>query len=320
MATWLDYYIDGAAERMSAMPGGAGHVWSDIEAMRAFVFAALDEIRRRGGAREMPEVADRNCLMAALLPWVVSESDRRRAQGSSPTMSPLLAWQLTPAFLAWAVRGHAPRTEDHREVLARHNLYLDLPGRGVPITDEQSIRAILIQPTASTGYSMVVCILTDGRSNRMTGRYSWVIGPDEVAHGDSVGGSIESGLPVESVSAVVMRITRIAILYSLSSQSEKLTLPRRESVAGTTRKKTRARAKTHSLFSVRVLDRAVRTSTQGQKIAGGAHWMLREVVEVAGHFRWQRYGPKNSCQKLIFVESYEKGPRDAERRVPIVRV
>ena len=215
-----------------------------------------------------------------------------------------LAYQLSAELLSSLIRGNPPNTEDHLETLANHNLYLDLPGRGLPITDEQSIRAIFVQPTRIPWHWMVVCVLTAGHANAMTGRYAWIIDKDGELT-DQVGLSIEADLPPESINRVVMRIIKLAILYAMTHDNRAY-LPSisAEALQRLKPKKQRARQKTHSLFSVRKLERQPSDRLPTGQRDG---WTLAHVVEVSEHFRWQAHGPGRKLRKLIWIEAYERG-------------
>lgn len=49
-------------------------------------------------------------------------------------------------------------------------------------------------------------------------------------------------------------------------------------------------------------------------------WSLNERQQVSGHFRLQPYGPGNRLRKLVFINSYERGPMDGPQRPPAVRL
>jgi len=53
----------------------------------------------------------------------------------------------------------------------------------------------------------------------------------------------------------------------------------------------------------------------GRKTAESAHsgYHLQERHLVHGFFKWQHHGPQASLRKLIWVDDFERGPKDAPR-------
>jgi len=270
--TWLDWYIAGAGENMGM---------DDLSAMRLMATAGVQT--GNGSHRS---------IMSALLPWLYSEDEVTSIKErvgipvsvAERLFSSPVAYQLSQDLLGRLVGANAPNTDDHLSVMREHNLYLDLPGRGLPLTEQQSIRAVFLQPTRWDDEWMVVAILTSGHGNKMTGRYAWIVDSGGIMGADSLGGSIEA-LPPESVNAVVMRVVKLAILYVLSHTDEAPDyLPRMKpgDTAGMNPKKRRARQKTHTLFSVQRLTPRRRDSLPPGQSSG---WTLDHVIDVGGHFR-----------------------------------
>jgi len=252
---------------------------------------------------------EQRLFYSVLMPWLVPSDETPSSLEGNPVAAPPKAFQLSQDLLGRLVSGNAPATEDHLALMRQHNLYFDLPGRGLPLTDEQCIRAIFVQPSRQDNQWLVVCILTSGRSNAITGRYEWIVdGVTEKIVSSEIGASIESDLPSDAINTVVMRVVKLALLYAITHEDETPDLLPRVSDDALQKlppKKRKARVKTHTLFSVHHLKptRSSSLPSEGQ----GSTWKLGHVVEVRGHFRWQRYGKGNLKRKLIFVDEYTKG-------------
>jgi hypothetical protein len=286
MATWLDWYISGSAASL-------GSDVTDFEAAQLMVAS---------GMQHTSDLSQKS-FYSVLLPWLMPESERPE---DNPAFADPIAYQLSPDLLATLVRGNAPNTDAHLVIMEGHNVYIDLPGRGMPLTDEQSIRAIFIQPTRRPGHWLVVCVLVAGKTNRMSGRYAWIVDRQGQVS-DDVGMSVELDLPVATVNTVVYRLIKLTLLYALSVE-DKTFLPRvsNASLAVLKPKKRKARQKTHSLFAVRTLSRNAAVNLPGAR-SDAASWTLDHVIEVSGHFRWQPHGPGGALRKLIWIEEYERG-------------
>lgn len=307
MATWIDWYIAGAAGNL---PG----IDDDLQAMKVLAVSGA----QYGSGHQ-------KALMAALLPWLFTEDEARKAAGvlgegkdvAQRIWRPPLAYQVSQDLLGRLVGKAAPETTDHLAVMREHNLYLDLPGRGMPITDEQSIRAVFVQPTRRENSWMVVAMLTNGRNNAMTGRYGWVTDGISglVSPGTSVGSSIEDALPPESVATSVMEMVKLVLLYAMSHQEESPEyLPRTtpSELLKLKPKKKKAKQKTHTLFSVRRLYPRKRDSLPPSR---EGKWTLNHVVEVEGHFKWQAYGKGLKKRKLIYIDPYERGRGQKKHKI-----
>lgn len=52
----------------------------------------------------------------------------------------------------------------------------------------------------------------------------------------------------------------------------------------------------------------------------GSGWTLNVRVKVRGHFRLQPHGPQSSLRKLIWVDAFERGPKDARVKPTLDRL
>ena len=211
MSTWLDFYIDGALEglraRVQLIPG-LGTVLdglhSDLEAMRWMALTSTQTIREG----QVGEGAARQLLMTVILPWLLPRETT--ATAAAGVLRAPVAYQLSEDLVSALVQGEPPASADVSATLEAHNLYLDLAGGGLPLTDQQAIQAIFVQPTSCTGQWVCVAILTTGRSKAITGRYVWTFRADGQAL-EHYGADAEDTAP-ERVVSVVWRLLRLAIL------------------------------------------------------------------------------------------------------------
>jgi hypothetical protein len=300
VSTWLDHYIDGAAAQLHR--AGLSHraIASDIDAMRLMALSATQS------PRPPDQQAGLSSMMATILPWLLPPE--ALSETADRILGQPVAYQLTPDLLAALVQGDAPDAPELTSFLDAHNLFLDLPGRGLPLSDQQSIRALFVQPMTAPGQWHFVAILTNGRSNEMTGRHVWSAGSDGQPL-EAYGLDIEE-VPDATVAKVVWRIIRLAVLYALSTSESSPAppepLPRTEDaiLCALKDKKRRARRKTHTVFSVHRLSRRASSSLPSADIGA---WTLDHVVEVRGHFRWQAHGPQRRLRKLIWIDAHERG-------------
>ena len=89
------------------------------------------------------------------------------------------------------------------------------------------------------------------------------------------------------------------------SASELRHLPRPSASSPLPDKKLKAQEKTHSYF--RVVRAELPPDRFGQAAVRRNSWSLDHLVSVVGHFRWRPHGSGNTKQKLIWIDTYDKG-------------
>lgn len=301
MATWLDWYLVGARENLQK----AGGIEAPDDQTAAWMSATAVSAQRPSTAAGQPlegQAASEGAFWAWMMSFLMPAGERAAlmAKGrlDTPIFAPprgfLVSADLTRGFLG----GKAPEVDDVWAILRGNTCYFDFPGRSLPITDTTYVRAVLTQPS-KTGTGPAVCtIVTDGRSNRMMGRYAWMM---------DTGGVYDFSVadaPPESVRVCVDRVLRLVALYAIERGDSLPTLPRRVANPDRALKKERAAAKKRTIFSIHDLRPRKQDSWAG---GGGEGQKLDHLVEVAGHFRWQPHGKGMRLRKLIFIEPHTRG-------------
>ena len=305
MSTWLDWYVMGAREQLAqASPDAvkAMGVQTDREAMKLMTL---------GGLSASDVGSDLRHFQAMVLPFLMTEQERADlGQRSGPEIRPHQGWishapnafQVPQDIVEPLLQGSAPDTEDWKKPLVL-TTYFDFPG-GLVVSESASIRACFTQPHSSDpDVTVAVAVVTAPASNQMLGRYTWLLGMDE-----AIENSASVAPPAREIIRVVERLIKLVVLYSLAQRDGGAgfrTLPQWDGDLAH-RKKARARAKTHSLFTVHQLKRDEQTLPRTDH-TGRQGTILNHLVDVRGHFRWQPWGPARSKRRLIWIEGHTRG-------------
>jgi hypothetical protein len=118
-------------------------------------------------------------------------------------------------------------------------------------------------------------------------------------------------------------LVRLLVLYRATAETaERSELKRMDArqLRSSPRRIAQNRKKT-SLFRVEHLaapaDQFGRQSPSAGRPSG---WTLGWRSEVSGHFKLQPHGVSRSFRKLIWIDAYERGPKDAAHKVQLERL
>lgn len=192
--------------------------------------------------------------------------------------------------------------------------YIDLPHKSVLLGDTE-VRAVFLMPALKAGYR-VTAVLTHPATNTIKGRMLWPLGNPDGNYGYTLTGA-RLGTAAEQVNDLV----RLLVLYRAATDRDQRTeLPRMDAqqLDRSPRRIPQNRKKT-SLFRVERL--AAPADQLGRRLtAGQAAWTLGWRTEVSGHFKLQPHGVGRSLRKLIWIDSYQRGPEDAPHKVTLERL
>jgi len=335
MLTWLDYYVDGYAESLGRMLAAMGMdaradcrrlfgkrlaEMGDIEAFRTAMLLQAASVRSPAAYQADVRGGNLAVFSQFLLPFAVGGQPLRGLPTDldlgTPAMFRTVAVQPSADLVAALSRARPPAGQDEtvRRELLSATWYVDLP-RGALRVGGLDVRALFAQPSPTLGTVAVCAVLTPPGSDRMAGRLMWLLG-DRSGDVQGIGADVDRRLLQDEVDGLVS----LLVLYRLHAErAQRGALPKmtREQVGS---RKARQHHKRASLFSVESLappaDRFGRARREGE--AGG--WSLGWRSEVSGHFRLQPHGPERALRRLIYVESYERGPADAPRKVALERL
>lgn len=193
--------------------------------------------------------------------------------------------------------------------------YIDLPHRSVLLGDGE-LRAIFLMPGLRTGHR-VTAVITHPGQDKVKGRVIWQLGVPEDCYGHLI-----NGVDMKTIAGQVNDLVRLLVLYRATAEgAERSELKRMDAqqLRSSPRRIAQNRKKT-SLFRIERLaapaDRFGRREQAGRD--GG--WTLGWRSEVSGHFKLQPHGASRSLRKLIWVEAYERGPKDAAHKVRLERL
>ena len=325
--TWLDWYISGAREKLAQqLPGRAEKsltsitsrsVATDREAMFLMSLAAMESYLKSIDCRihEVP-VSDSGIAAYTFHGALVAITCPKPAEFceilSGAYLPPPSAIKLSGDLARDLSRAKAPRTEDWLPEAMRATWYFDVPHRALLVGPHQ-VRAIMLQPTPKQVPAVAgILILTQPGDNEIAGRFVWMLagGTD-----DQLYGCADTDIDYDAVREAASDFVKLVLLYHKQIEKEPpFWLPKvRSGFTGLSRKKQKARQKTHSMFSVRELrspvDRFGRTGT------GQGGWRLEHRSKVREHFRWQPHGPKSALRRLQFIAEHYRGPEEGEKRV-----
>lgn len=327
MLTWLDYYVKGARASAALL----GRFDTDLEAMFALIVHSLaleKEVARPAFSGE--SLAVRKTLYSMIMPFCARALfSPRELQMRADQLFPEKDLQLfNHVFNTKAVRlnadlvallshAKAPNTNEWLSAISHATWYIDLPHKALMLNDRLQVRAIFTQPTRNDRH-IFLCVLTEPNKNAIVDRLAWMLEKKtEAPLADTY------ATDTATVRENVENFVKLLVLYeSIAEKTERVPLPRVtiSDLAKLKEKKAVAKQKTHTLFSVVDLrsppNRFGRTNAPSLQQA----WRLDRRITVRGHFRWQAYGEKMSKRKLIWIDSYERGPQDAPTPTTIVRL
>jgi hypothetical protein len=198
------------------------------------------------------------------------------------------------------------------EALKETPWYIDLPDGAISIGHHQ-VRALLTN--FSHEMLLVHAVLTSKGSNKATGHLYFTFEDEK----DNVLGRLPEGVDPNLVQQEIRSLLSLLILYrGCATQAERGTVPHKAPSDMVGRRAAQNRKK-FSMFRVETLspppDRFGRVASAEDRNG----WKLGWRSEVAGHFKMQPYGPQRALRKLIFVESYKRGPEDAPHKHTLER-
>lgn len=230
--------------------------------------------------------------------------------------------QLTEDFYG----AKAPESSEWRELVFSHGIvYLDFPPGILALNSGYYVRSVFLLPTEDGRILSLACIPAPGRFNldyqiEVFFDFNHEIPADNdpwiVTHNSDTGQDTSLGVTQGQLQEIIRNISKLTLLYyKTQPDSSAIThLPQIKEDAFralASDKKRRNKLHSMSLFSVIQLNSPRgRFGRNPDKMPEGG-WKLDKLVEVRGHFRWQPHGPENQLRKLVWIESYVKGPRDA---------
>ena len=316
MLTWLDYYIQGAAENLGNATGEPDSFDGDDVASMAILSALnLERLtkyanKRRIDSDEAVAAMLSSCIHAFTAQAIPDDLHRvlqHDQEGLARKLYTLQALRPSADLLDTLRHAKAPATNDWKEPLLSATWYFDIPDKALRLGPSLQLRAMFTQPSLRDTVA-TVCILTAPGSNKIAGRFAWIWGQSTLVYGLRI-----PGVNPQTVRDHLEHLLRLLVLYAqVAEKAEFAPLPRitAQELSGLKPKKRKARLKKASLFTVRELkppkDRFGRQLSKSSK----SGWRLDQAVEVRGHFRWQPHGPKHSKRKMIWIEPYVRGPKD----------
>ncbi|ADE17034.1 hypothetical protein Nhal_4027 (plasmid) [Nitrosococcus halophilus Nc 4] len=123
-----------------------------------------------------------------------------------------------PASLAEDLAQASPPTQatEHWPLLREHTWYLDLPHRALLLDESHQIRAVFTQPTPlQEGAVAAVAVITAPGSDRMLGRYAWMLTSEELPYG-------QADIPLDraEVRCAVSDFIQLVLLYRATLEQE----------------------------------------------------------------------------------------------------
>lgn len=319
--TWLDWYVDGAREKLEAESHLSifPNVKSDKEAMFIMTMAAMEkatEVRDKGEERVSESFLALHLMYGAIAAFTVP--DKLKAHLSGKTFMPPKALSISPSLAQDLAQADAPETRDWEGPCQRHTWYFDIPHRALMVGSVQ-IRAIFTQPVEQLGSTSGVLILTQPGSNEIAGRFTWMI-LGGVEH--QSGGLSDLEVDKKSLIQSAENFIKLVWLYRLQVEmdSRPVYLPAvNESFVHLSRKKQKAKQKTHSMFKVLALSSPANRFGR-ERVPPKGQWILDYRTSVRPHFRWQPYGPRSQLRKLIWIERHYRGPLNAEEKIDLEKL
>jgi hypothetical protein len=203
-----------------------------------------------------------------------------------------------------------------RALSAGGTWYIDLPHRSVLLGDGE-VRAIFLMPGLQTGHR-VTAVITPPGQDKVKGRVIWHLGAPEDCYGHLI-----NGVDMKTIAGQVNDLVRLLILYRATAESaERSELKHMDArqLNQSPRRIPQNRKKT-SLFRVeRLAAPADRFGRQSPSNGPAGGWTLGWQSEVSGHFKLQPHGVGRSLRKLIWIDAYERGPKDAAHKVRLERL
>jgi hypothetical protein len=203
-----------------------------------------------------------------------------------------------------------------RDALKGACWYIDIPDRAL-LVGEAQVRALFTLPHFVEKGITGCAILSPLGSNELLGRIFWLFdGPANAFQGVSTARGID---PVLLRRQVEDFLSLLVLYRTCAAKAERGVIPYKEPAQMIGRRADQNRKK-FSMFRVETLspppDRFGRAASSEDRNG----WKLGWRSEVAGHFKMQAHGPRHSLRKLIFVESFERGPKGAPRKHTLERM
>lgn len=329
MQTYLDGYIKGLKARSTAIMAACGlaparEPRDDGEALLmlgAAVEVGFPTLRDVEAAAQLDPRLPEYLRFVTHAALVVAEPSEPGAPGPlRVALSGDLAKTLSGGGIGPAV------AEAFRAVQARQPLiYLDIAPGGLVIRETAQVRAVIARRDRQG--TLICAVLTPPGSERGV-RLWWREGERDprgrLWSGPAPGRAFEQALrdtsiEIDAVLQAVEDLLCLGVVHATTLPEAGTELP--HVPAGDLRRRgprARQTAKKYALFRIRRMeapaDRFGRPAAAGNG-GGGSPLTIRQPVR--GHFKLQAHGPGRARRKLIFVESYERGPENARRRGPL---
>jgi hypothetical protein len=321
MLTWLDYICRQALH-------GADAKWHAGDPRKAFAFYIAQLLHRAKESTPFEDILDEvfYVMLAPFFQGFFPDGVRwTMADGTEPPRPFGLVLTRDTANLLSAADCTNISDEAWRSELDPLRVtYVDVPHGailldvGTKASDVLQLRALFaapFMPPDMPGHTLFIAQMTEQGSERGRGRIAGILQPDG---GISRFGSAPTGRTATdwtlrppfvhplTEKAVVGRagtFLRLVLAYHFFGPQDA-----HEPIFATPGEKLRngKPRKEESLFA---LTRLHASSEVGRpKSTIRSSWSLTSLHEVAGHFKLQPYGPRQSLRRLIWVEGYERGP------------
>lgn len=314
--TWLDWYAEGAAEKLRASGYPGASEFSDAEALWVMAISTVAGMDIKKDTPLPPAAMATFSFFGAVAAFVAPSRLKERAEfalvdretfkamffgGSGIKMSRRLVLALAHAS--------APKTDDWAHMLRERCWYIDLPHQSLMIGARQ-VRAILTQPDEMGGVC-AVAVLTEPGRDELAGRYAWMlIGDTAIPQGVA-----DAEIDAEELQRRASDFVALALLYYRSLERTEL-LPRHVGPLRGTKIQRKLERRGRSLFVIHALPEPKGNLGRPAEPGAGNGWRLDHRVTVRGHFRWQPVGEGRSRRELRWIAEHERG-KDLPDKPPL---
>lgn len=347
MTTWLDWHVRSRLMAEESQPEIARHLQMGApDPISAFADSFFEMLAERtvdakafaekvGDAKLAEEIACRVACMAPFLWGFASPETRKTLPQSGPPVG-LLLTRDTASLLSNA---DPPQDEWRRRTFGSgpgeeglSGVYVDVPHGALRIGDSLQIRTLFAVPWTTsdsndilywTGALLVHVLVTKAGSEHECGSIFVVVNADDTITLAAIDehtplGGLDTEEATDGAAWVTLyrrivenavRFLRLVLAYRRYGPSEVRQSVRQTPAADAISNRFRPR-KTESLFAITRLNPARDRLGRAAK-ATPASWSMTAQQEVSGHFKLQPHGPARTLRKLIWIDSYPRGPEGA---------